>query len=89
MAFSYFGLHAEALAHGREWFRKPAWPPYALWWVDGAARPDWREAVTRHAHLHEHGPTAYAFNFKHPFDAAGQPADIDRDKVKTLVGRDS
>lgn len=29
MAFSYAGLHAEALRHGREWFVEPQWPPYA------------------------------------------------------------
>lgn len=86
LAFSYFGLHAEALAHGRSWFRKPEWPPYALWWVDADTVPDWTEAVARHAHLHEHGPTARAFDFKHPFDASGRPADIDRDKVKALAG---
>ena len=30
-AFTYFGLHAEAMAHGRDWFREPAWPPLVLW----------------------------------------------------------
>ena len=37
MAFSYSGIHAEAMRHGREWFVKPTWPGYVLWWV--AARP--------------------------------------------------
>ena len=68
-AFTYRGLHAEALAHGRQWFRKPEWPPYVIWWVDGAHVPDWSEAVARHEHLHDHGPTPTAFNLKSPFDA--------------------
>src|SRR5688572_79781 len=31
MAFSYAGIHAEALKHGRDWFVRPEWPPYVLW----------------------------------------------------------
>ena len=71
MAFAYFDLHAEALAHAREWFRRPQWPPYVLWWEESGRHPAWREAVERHQHLHDHGPTAHAFTFKRPFDASG------------------
>lgn len=39
-AFTYSGLHAAAMRRGRDWFHKPAWPPYALWWHDSAAPPD-------------------------------------------------
>lgn len=81
-AFSYNGLHAEALAHGREWMVKPEWPPYALWWVDDSHQPSWREAVRRHLHLHENGSTADAFNFKHPFDARARVTSVDRVKAK-------
>lgn len=86
MAFSYFGLHAEALSHGREWFQKPQWPPYVLWWVDGSHMPQWRDAVVRHEHLHDKGATAFAFDFKQPFDASGQPKKIDRERLKAIVG---
>lgn len=72
MAFSYAGLHAEALRHRREWFDKPAWPTYVLWWVDGDQTPDWQQAVLRHEHLHDHGASPFAFDFKSPFDAGGQ-----------------
>jgi len=85
MAFSYFGLHAEALAHGREWFQKGDWPPLVLWWIDGDHVPDWTEAVERHEALHDRGPSAYAFTFKQPFDAAGEPTRIDRARIKSLV----
>jgi hypothetical protein len=82
MAFAYAGIHAEALRHGREWFVKPAWPPYALWWVAGDHRPTWEEAVVRHEYLHDHGPSAFAFDFKHAFDEAGMPIEADRAEVR-------
>lgn len=85
MAFSYFGLHTEALSHGREWFLRPQWPPYAAWWVAGDHVPDWAEAVRQHRHLHVCGPTAGAFNFKRPFDADGRPVGLDRDRIKRLA----
>ena len=85
MAFAYFGLYADAMVHGRVWFRKPKWPPYVTWWVDGDHAPDWTEAVERHEHLHDHGSAEYAFNFKQPFDASGRKTTIDRDKVKVFA----
>lgn len=85
MAFSYFGLHAEALSHGREWFFKPQWPPYAAWWVADGHVPDWTEAVRRHGLLHRLGSTAKAFNFKRPFGAAGRPVELDRREINRLA----
>ncbi len=89
MAFTYHGIHAEALSHGRDWFQKPylppakpAWPPYVLWWVDGDHVPDWREAVERLEHLHDHGPSPRGFDWKTPFDANGAPCSIDRESVR-------
>jgi len=86
MAFSYFGLHARALRHGREWFQKPQWPPYALWWCEDGHRPTWREAVDRHALLHAQGPTVDAFTFKAPFDVRGLETAVDHDRVKQIAG---
>jgi hypothetical protein len=82
VAFAYAGIHAEALRHGREWFVKPEWPPYALWWVERDHMPTWEDAVRRHAVLHEEGPTAFAFDFARPFDADGAPTRIDAAEVK-------
>lgn len=87
MAFSYFGLHAEALKRGREWFEKPRWPPYALWWCEDGDRPQWRDAVERHGHLHTQGATPYAFTFKEAFDAQGNRTVIDRQRVKAIAGQ--
>lgn len=93
MAYTYGGIHAEALSHGREWFLKPslpplkpAWPPYVLWWVAAGHVPDWQEAVARHEHLHDHGASPIAFDWKTPFDADGRPVEIDRTEVRRLTG---
>ena len=85
IAFSYFGLHAEALSHGREWFRKPEWPPYAAWWIEDGKFPSWAEAVERHGSLHDHGSWPFAFTFKWAFDDAGGVASFDSKKVKRVT----
>ncbi len=33
MAYSYGGLHAEALAKRKDWFLHGTWPGYVAWWV--------------------------------------------------------
>ncbi|HTS87297.1 MAG TPA: DUF3291 domain-containing protein [Gemmatimonadales bacterium] len=81
-AFTYAGIHAEALSHRREWYLPAAWPPYVAWWVPAEHRPDWAEAVARHEQLHDGGPSATAFDFKHAYGANGVPATIDRALVK-------
>ena len=85
MAFSYSGLHAQALKRGREWFVKPQWPPYAVWWVAANIAPDWAEGVRRHQYLHDHGPTPEAFTFKQAFDGAGGAMTVDALKVKKIA----
>ncbi|MBN7776752.1 DUF3291 domain-containing protein [Nitratireductor aquimarinus] len=83
-SFTYFGLHAEALRRGRDWFEKPQWPPLAMWWHHEETYPVWAEAVRRHAHLHEHGPTPVAFTFKQPFDEKGMPVKLDKARIQAL-----
>jgi hypothetical protein len=73
-AFAYHGIHREALSRRLDWFTSGPWPSYVAWWVDGAHKPDWPEAVERIDHLHAHGPTPTAFSFRKPFDAMGAPA---------------
>lgn len=85
MAFSYSGLHAEALRHGREWFVKPQWPPYAAWWTAEPEPPSWREAAERHEHLHDHGPSPRAFSFRDAFDAQGKPAAVDSARIRAIA----
>lgn len=91
-AFAYTGIHAQALARGRDWFlqpvpppQKPAWPPYVLWWVTAGHRPDWQQAVARLEALHDRGATPDAFTWKTPFDAAGQPVSLNREAVRRMT----
>ncbi len=81
MAFTYFGIHAEALGRAGEWFVEQRWPPYVLWWVSPAHLPSWKEAVDRFEYLHDNGPTPTAFNFSVAFDKQGLPTSIDRKSV--------
>lgn len=85
MAFSYSGIHSEALKHGRSWFLKPEWPPYVLWWEEETHTPTWAEAIQRHEYLHDHGPTAWAFDFKQPYDVTGQRTVLNREDLKQYV----
>lgn len=84
MAYSYFGGHTEALSKGREWFQNPQWPPLVTWWVEGDHIPNWQEGIERLEYLHDNGPTLQAFNFKFPYNEAGQPISIDRKKIKGI-----
>lgn len=83
MAFTYHGLHGEALKENRKesWFIKTdRWPAYVMWWSD-AESATYKAGCRRLEHLHDHGPSAYAFNFKQPFAPDGEPYEIDREKV--------
>ena len=80
-AYAYGGCHGEALRHRQAWFVAPQWPTYVAWWVPDDHLPTWPDAAARLEHLHDHGPTPFAFSFKRPFDAAGQPTALDRARV--------
>ena len=86
-AFVYFGLHAEALAQGREWFQKPERPPYVFWWIKAGDNPTWADGVKRLEYLHDLGPSAFAFNFKNSFDAEGKSVDLDRSRAKMFAAK--
>ena len=86
-AFSYSGAHGEALRRRLDWFLKPEWPGYAIWWVDDDHVPDWHEASRKIEQLHDQGPTPDAFDFRHAFGPDRAPATIDRDAVREIVGR--
>ncbi len=83
MAFSYSGVHADALKHARTWQVEKRWPALVLWWTDN--RPDWTEAVARFERLHDHGPGPEAFNFKDPYGPDGERISIDRARVRELA----
>lgn len=82
VAFVYADIHIEAMKNARAWFDRHRWPPYVLWWVDDTHVPFWAEGVERLEHLHDNGTSAYAFDFKHPFDQNGDPTKLDRSAVK-------
>jgi len=88
-AFAYVEVHAEALSHRKEWFLKPEWPTYVAWWAPDGHTPEWREAVERHQHLHDHGPSPYAFDFKHLFGPEEEPRELDRTLVKSKIERNA
>ncbi|SOC47180.1 uncharacterized protein DUF3291 [Rhizobium subbaraonis] len=85
MAFSYNGVHADALKHARHWNRKQSWPSLVLWWVDAGTRPAWADGVARLEHLHDKGPSPFAFTFKAAFDSSGEGVVIDRGRVRQLA----
>jgi hypothetical protein len=89
MAFTYDGVHADALKHARNWNQKQAWPALVLWWVKEGARPVWADGAERLEHLADHGPAHRAFTFKKPFCPDGEPVIIDRDRVKAIGARNA
>lgn len=88
-AFAYSGVHAEALSQRKGWFLKPEWPTSVAWWVPDGHTPEWSEAVERHQYLHDHGPSSYAFDLKHPFGADGKPIELDRALIKVKIERNA
>lgn len=86
MAFSYGGYHAETMRHGREWFPKQEWPPLVLWWVADGHRPEWSEGVVRLEHLHDNGPSPFAFDFRNAFDGNGAPMRADTAEIRRKMG---
>lgn len=76
--FAYSEIHREALRRRHEWFVSPEWPSYAIWWVDDDHIPTWSQACMRLEHLHDHGSTPPAFDFKRPFDDEGHPISLRR-----------
>ncbi|PHR22306.1 MAG: hypothetical protein COA37_11290 [Hoeflea sp.] len=85
MAFSYAGVHAEALKNARNWNAKNDWPPLVLWWIEAGQRPDWTGAAAKLEFLHDHGAGPQAFTFKQPYRPDGAPVEIDRARVKAMV----
>lgn len=85
VAFTYSGVHADALKYGRHWNIRQSWPPLVLWWVDAGCVPQWKDGVERLEHLHDHGASQAAFSFKQPYGPDGVPKEVDRLRVKDIV----
>ncbi|MDZ7873277.1 MAG: DUF3291 domain-containing protein [Rhizobium sp.] len=81
MAFTYAGVHADALKHARQWNERQAWPPLVLFWVKAGETPSWSEAVQRFELLADQWPGAGSPSaFKPAFTADGDPYPLDRDQ---------
>jgi hypothetical protein len=70
--FTYGGLHRAALNRRGDWFHKPEWPGYVLWWVEDDQVPTWAEGARKLEALDDDGPTSAGFNFAASFDPAGR-----------------
>ncbi len=75
------GFHAEILSKRDEWSVEGEWPAYVARWTPNGVTPTGAEGAERLEHLHN-GPTAYALNFKAPYDADGKPQRMDREKIQ-------
>jgi hypothetical protein len=89
MAFSYNGVHANALKHARRWNIPQSWPPLVLWWVEAGQRPEWKGGVERLENLHDNGPSPSAFSFKAPFAADGSQTVVDRERVRRIAAENA
>jgi hypothetical protein len=76
LRFVYSGLHLEALKKRAEWFLKPEWPTYAMWWVADDYIPKWQDACRNLERLHDEGPSPDVFDFKVCFDEHGNQVDL-------------
>jgi hypothetical protein len=66
-SYAYFTDHTDAFRRRGEWFERMTTPHMALWWVPVGTLPTAEEGKQRLDHLTQHGPTEYAFTFKHRF----------------------
>jgi len=88
-AFSYADLHGDALALRAQWFRKPEFPSYVIWWVADDHVPTFIESTARLEKLYAEGPHPAAFNFRRSFDSHGTPTVLNRVLAKEIVTRNA
>lgn len=67
--YVYRSQHGVAMRDRRQWFETSDQPTMALWWIPAGHIPTVLEARERLDYLCQHGSTAHAFSFKHPFTA--------------------
>jgi uncharacterized protein DUF3291 len=77
--FVYKSSHRLVMAKRRRWFAPPATAYQVLWWVEAGSIPTTEQGLERLHHLDKHGPSPFAFNFKHkypPPGASGEPENL-------------
>ena len=88
-AYSYAGLHRDAMTLRDEWFRKREFPTHVVWWVADDHVPTFIESTAKLERLHANGPDPAAFNLKRPFDPNGHPTAVDRVLAKEMADRNA
>ncbi|EPD52280.1 DUF3291 domain-containing protein [Paenisporosarcina sp. FSL H8-0542] len=72
--FTYSGQHMQALRDRSRWIEP--YPKkhlsYVVWWTEKVNDVSWEEAFKRYNYYIQHGPTPFAFDFKHAFDEKGE-----------------
>ncbi|QCJ42536.1 DUF3291 domain-containing protein [Bacillus sp. S3] len=73
--FTYSGKHKQALRDRNKWIdpHQEKQPTYVVWWTEKVMDVSWEEAFKRYNYYIQHGPTPFAFDYKHAFDEAGEP----------------
>ena len=70
MKFAYRGsIHGKAMRPLRDWVTRDEGPTLVLWWLKPGERVTPQAAWERMEHLRREGPSEYAFDLKHRFDA--------------------
>ena len=78
--YVYKSAHVNVLRDRKQWMLKADGPVLVLWWIPAGHTPTPFDAVAKLDHLKNHGPTADAFTFRHPFpspDGATQVSPLD------------
>ena len=72
--YVYRSQHGDFMRRRRLWFEPAQGPSLALFWVPRDQLPTARDGVERLEHLRQHGPTAFAVDFRQHFEpASGVP----------------
>lgn len=72
--FTYSGQHRQALRDRSKWIvpYQEKHQSYVVWWSEKLKDVSWEEAFKRYNYYLQHGPTSFAFDFRHPFDEKGE-----------------
>ncbi|MGE8207290.1 DUF3291 domain-containing protein [Heyndrickxia sp. NPDC080065] len=72
--FTYSGQHKQALQDRSKWIERhqEKQPTYVVWWTEKIKDVSWDEGLKRYKYYIQHGPTPFAFDFKHAFDEVGE-----------------
>ena len=87
VAYSYHGIHAQALKRRDEWFPKISLPNHAIWWIDNEHQPTWAEAAAQYDRIVNNGTSAEAFNMKDLYDANGESVKLNQTKLTEMAKR--